>query len=139
VQDHSHNLARISFHERALAIAHLAAFVGTGLAWLAFDPHPYIAINRITGHIISGAYVWTLISVLWVSWPYLVSFLVSRVRLPGKTSATWLFVGILTVVAVCGGVTLRFASDSDAPKLSALALAVIEAALLTSVAKGLRL
>jgi hypothetical protein len=128
--------ARISLDEWMLAIAHLAAFVGTGIAWLAMNPARVPRLYLSVG-IPRGAFLSTLISILWVSWPYLVSFRASRTRLPGRRAATCAFVGILVASAIVGGYFLNSALASTTPKLSELTVTTFEALLLFVAAREL--
>jgi hypothetical protein len=123
--------ARIGFDEWTLAIAHLAAFVGTGLAWLAMNPPHWLPPIYLSVGIPRGAFLATLISVLWVSWPFLVSFFVSRTRLPGRRLATWIYVGILAASTMVVGHFLNSALTSATPRQSELVVAMLEALLLT--------
>src|SRR4051812_42424842 len=101
--------ARIGLHQWTLAIAHLAAFVGTGIAWLKMNPPYGLPPSYQSGGVLAGAFYAGLLSVLWASWPFVASFFVSRAILPGRTSATWVFVCILVPSAVAGGYLLNSA------------------------------
>jgi hypothetical protein len=129
--------ARIGLDEWTLAIAHLAAFVGTGIAWLAMNPPPRLPPRYFSVGIPRGAFLATLISVLWVSWPFLASLHASRTRLPGRRLATWTFVAILVATTFVGGYFLNSALTSTTPREYELVVTSLEATLLTIVAREL--
>ena len=129
--------ARINFDERTLAIAHLGAFVGTGLAWLSMNPSHRLPPSYPSGGVLIGAFLSTFASVVWVSWPFFASFLVSRTRLPGRRLATWIFVGILAASTSVGGYFLNSALTSATPRQSEFVVAMLEALLLTIASREL--
>jgi hypothetical protein len=127
--------ARIKFDEWALAIAHLAAVGGTGLAWLAMNSPHRLPPSYPSGGVMIGAFLSTFWSVAWVSWPFLVSFSVSRARLPGRRLATWIYVGVLAASTLVVGYFLNSALNSTTPRQSEFVVALLEAAFLT-IASG---
>jgi hypothetical protein len=128
--------ARIGLDEWTLAIVHLAAFVGTGIAWLAMNS-PHVFLRYPTVGIPRGAFLSTFVSVLWASWPFLASFHVSRTHLPGRRFASWTFVGILVVSTLVGGYFLNLSLKSATPRQSELIVTMLEALLLILAAKRL--
>jgi hypothetical protein len=129
--------ARIGFDQWTLAIAHLAAFVGIGLAWLYMNPPRGLPPSYPSGGVLKGAFFATFASVIWVSWPFLVSFFVSRTRLSGRRLATWIFVGILAASTLVVGYFLNWALTSATPRQSEFVVAVLEALLLTVASEEL--
>ena len=125
-------LRRIDIHGRVLVIAHIAAFVGTGITALALHP-----LEHLPRRPSIGAGEFTLIELLWFGWPFLASLKVSSSRLPGKTLSTVLFLILLVAVTIVGGLFLDTALANKEWGWDVFQIAVVEAVLLISGARGL--
>ena len=128
-------LRRIVFHERLLAFAHIAAFVITGLAWLAMNHPTRLPPSYPSGGVMSGAFTFTFVKVVWASWPFAVSHFASKAHIRGQALATWLFVGVLIATAIGGGFALHAALNSETPRLSVLEVTIVEAVILVIAAR----
>jgi hypothetical protein len=126
----THALWRIAIQARALFVAHVAAFLGTGFAALAMAPAPLLPHRIFVGKVSV-----TMFKVLWVGWPYLASLGLSRSRLPGKTLAVVLFLVLLVAVTAIGFFFLDTPLANGEWGWDVFRVAAVEAVLLTSAAQ----